>query len=118
MAIYLAPDDVVWERKLTEEELHARIAKLAKWGGRSRGRDLSETVPGRDALRSSDLDAYGFKPSPTLDHASRTQGRAGQGAGVALFFRLGDAGVRGPAQGLPCPRRAICVRDHRCGRLD
>jgi len=29
MAIYLAPDDRVWERKLTEDELRARIAKVA-----------------------------------------------------------------------------------------
>src|SRR6202035_735748 len=29
MAIYLAPDDKVWERKLTEDELRARIAKVA-----------------------------------------------------------------------------------------
>jgi para-nitrobenzyl esterase len=29
MAIYLAPDDRVWERKLTEDELRARIANVA-----------------------------------------------------------------------------------------
>src|SRR5260370_1132072 len=29
MAIYLAPDDRVWERKLTEDELRARIASVA-----------------------------------------------------------------------------------------
>jgi para-nitrobenzyl esterase len=29
MAIYLAPDDKVWERTLSEDELHARVAEVA-----------------------------------------------------------------------------------------
>ena len=64
---------------------------------------LSERQP----LRSADLDADGLEFPYPLARARRTQGRTGPWAGLALFIRLGDAGIWRQAQGLPCARRDI-----------
>jgi len=77
MAIYLAPDDSVWERKLTEDELRARIASVAN-GATDRVLATYRKLFRSDPLRPPDLDPDGFKPPLALDHARRAQGRPGR----------------------------------------
>ncbi len=118
MAIYLAPD----RQDLGPGAHRGRVA-LARRPGRGRQSrsgdgDLSPPVPGRDAVRPPDHHPDRLQPPAALDHARGAQGGARAGAGVALFVRLGNAGVRRQAESLPRARRAVRVRDHRHRRLD
>jgi len=79
MAIYLAPDDSVWERKLTEDELRARIAKVAN-GATDRVvatyRKLFPAATPSDHLISILTDSNHRLRSITLAERKAAQGRA------------------------------------------
>jgi para-nitrobenzyl esterase len=79
MAIYLAPDDSVWERKLTEDELRARISKVAN-GATDRVvatyRKLFPSATPSDHLISILTDSNHRLRSITLAERKAAQGRA------------------------------------------
>jgi len=79
MAIYLAPDDRVWERKLTEDELRARIANAAN-GATDRVlatyRKLFPAATPSDHLISILTDSNHRLRSITLAERTAAQGRA------------------------------------------
>ncbi len=79
MAIYLAPDDRVWERKLTEDELRARIATVAN-GATDRViatyRKLFPAATPSDHLISILTDSNHRLRSITLAERKAAQGRA------------------------------------------
>jgi len=79
MAIYLAPDDRVWERKLTEDELGARIAGVAN-GATDRVvatyRKLFPSATPSDHLISILTDSNHRLRSITLAERKAAQGRA------------------------------------------
>jgi para-nitrobenzyl esterase len=79
MAIYLAPEDRVWERKLTEDELRARIAPLAN-GATDRVlatyRKLFPSATPSDHLISMLTDSNHRIRSITLAERKAAQGRA------------------------------------------
>lgn len=79
MAIYLAPDDRVWERKLTEDELRARIATVAA-GATDRVvstyRKLFPNATPSDHLISILTDSNHRLRSITLAERKAAQGRA------------------------------------------
>ena len=79
MAIYLAPDDRVWERKLTEDELRARIDKVAN-GATDRVlatyRKLFPAATPSDHLISILTDSNHRLRSITLAERKAAQGRA------------------------------------------
>jgi para-nitrobenzyl esterase len=79
MAIYLAPDDRVWERKLTEDELRVRVAALA--GGATDRviatyRKLFPAATPSDHLISILTDSNHRLRSITLAERKAAQGRA------------------------------------------
>jgi carboxylesterase type B len=118
MAIYLAPEDKIWNRALTEDELRARVARVAGGNTDRVMETYRQLFPRRDTLRPANHHPHRFEPPAALGHARGAQGSAGTGAAVALFVRLGNPGVRREAQGLPRSRRPVRVRDHRRGRRD
>ena len=76
LAIFLAPDDAVWNRTLSEEELRKRIAAVAGDATDSlvayyKRRDAAATP-----VRSSDHRAYCGELPGALDGAGRAQGRS------------------------------------------
>ena len=79
MAIYLAPDDRIWERKLTEDELRARIAGVAN-GATDRVvaayRKLFPSATPSDHLISMLTDSNHRLRSITLAERKAAQGRA------------------------------------------
>src|SRR5215470_5449887 len=79
MAIYLAPDDRIWERKLTEDELRARIASVAN-GATDRVlatyRKLFPAATPSDHLISILTDSNHRLRSITLAERKAAQGRA------------------------------------------
>ena len=79
MAIYLAPDDRIWERKLTEDELRARIAGVAN-GATDRVvatyRKLFPAATPSDHLISILTDSNHRLRSITLAERKAAQGRA------------------------------------------
>ena len=79
MAIYLAPDDRIWERKLTEDELRARIANVAN-GATDRVlatyRKLFPAATPSDHLISILTDSNHRLRSITLAERKAAQGRA------------------------------------------
>ncbi|MEJ0069932.1 MAG: carboxylesterase family protein [Pseudomonadota bacterium] len=118
MAIYLAPDDAVWNRTLSEAELATRVAKVA--GDQTERvlgiyRRLYPTMSPADRLIAITTDSN-FRIR-TLG-PGRAAGGARQGAGLSLFVRVGDAAVRRQAEIVPRDRRAVRLRHDRSGRLD
>jgi para-nitrobenzyl esterase len=79
MAIYLAPDDRVWERRLTEDELRARIATVAE-GATDRVlatyRKLFPAATPSDHLIAILTDSNHRLRSTTLAERKAAQGRA------------------------------------------
>ena len=100
MAIFLAPDDKVWQRTLTEDELRARVVPAA---GSSTDRVLETYRRLFPAANPAER-----LISITTDANFRLRGPR---ARMALRLRLGDASAGRQAQILPCARRAVRVRD-------
>ena len=113
----LAPDEKIWNRTLTDNELRTRIAPVAgdhKDRVFDTYRRLFPSATSADRLITILADSITGCARPRR-RSARSRRR---GAGMALLVRLGDAAVRRQAQGLPCARRAVRVQDHRCRRFD
>ena len=114
-AIFLAPDDMVWNRAVTEDELRKRVSAVAG--------DATDTLLAyykkRDPAasdRPADHHPHPVELRCALAHPGRAQGRARQGAGVYVPARLGDAGLRRQIESAALARRAVRVRHAACHR--
>ena len=109
-AIFLAPDDAVWNRTVTEDDLRKRIAAVAGDAADS----LLAYYKRRDPAASpSDrlitaLTASNFGVRSVL-LAERKAARR-QGARLDVQLRLGDAGVRRAAEVAAFRRRSVRLR--------
>ena len=113
MASFLARDDKVWFRTLTEPEMRERVAAIAG----SHTDHVIETYrriyPHMSSAERLIATLTDFEfPHPLAD-CCRTQGGARDGTRLHVFVRMGDAGARRTLEGATCPRRAIHLRHNR-----
>jgi para-nitrobenzyl esterase len=103
---FLADDDAVWNRTLTEAQLRERLAAIA---GSEADRlfDLYRTR--REPGGVADCRADARPVLDPLDLVRRTQIRETGGARPYVLARLGDAGLRWPAQIAARARSAVRV---------
>ncbi len=118
MASFLARDDKVWHRTLTEEEMRERSSRGRRHPHRSRDRDLSKALSSDEPRRTTDRHAHRLELPHPLADGRRAESEAGEGAGLHVFVRMGDAGAKRPPESTPCVGRAVHVRHHRSDKCD
>ena len=118
MASFLARDDKVWHRTLTEQEMRDRVAAVAGEHTDHVIETYRRLYPGANAGGTSDRHTDRFQlPHPLADRG-RAQGEASRRAGLHVFVRMGDAGAGRAAEGAACARRAVHLRHHRSDQCD
>ena len=83
-AIFLAPNDKVWNRVLTEDEMRAADRAGRRRRDRPRDRALPRPLPWRQSVRPADLDPDRLELPHPLAAARRAQG-AQRGAPVWMY---------------------------------
>ena len=113
-AIFLAPDDAVWNRTITEDELRKRIAAVAGEATDALLTYYKRRDPGGEPLRPVDHGAHRVELRRAHDAPGGAQGRARQGACLDVPLRLGDAGLRRAAEGAALRRGPVRLRYGAC----
>ena len=118
MASFLARDDKVWHRTLTEQELRDRVAAVA---GEHTDRVIEtyrRLYPGAnpaERLIATLTDSnFRIRSLIVAEHKARQAARAG----LHVFVRMGDAGAGRAAEGAARARRAVHVRHDRSDQRD
>ena len=109
-AIFLAPDDEVWNRAVTEDGARRSHRQGRRRGYRRPARLLQAPRSGGEPHRSADHDAQHVELPCAVDAAGGAQGRPRPGAGLDVQLRLGDAGLRRPAEVIALGRGAVRLR--------
>ena len=118
MASFLARDDKVWHRTLTEQEMRDRVAAVAGRHADHVDRDLSSPVSWREPGRAADRHADQLKFPHSLVDRGREKGGAGRRAGLHVLVPVGDAGPRRSDESTARTRCAFYVRYHRSDQRD
>ena len=118
MASFLARDDKVWHRTLTEREMRDRVAAVAGEHTDHVIDDLPAPVSRRECGRTPDRHTDQFQLPHSLPYRGRAQGEAGLRAGLHVFVRMGDAGARWTAEGAARAGRALHLRHDRPDQRD
>ena len=113
-AIFLAPDDAVWNRTITEDDLRKRIAAVAGDATDSLLAYYKRRDPAASPVRPADHGAHRVELRRALDAPGGAQGRARQGARLDVQLRLGDAGLRRAAEVAALRRGAVRLRYAAC----
>ncbi len=110
-SLFLSQDDKVWEDTLTESELRERVEAVAGVHTDRVIETYRRVHPGMSPGGAADRHADGLQlPHPLADDggASRAQIPC---CDLHVFLRLGDAGVRRPAEIAARDGRAVYLRD-------
>ncbi len=113
MASFLAHDDAVWHRRLTEAEMVARVRGAAGPHTEHVVETYRRLMPSANPSERLIATLTDFEFPPALANGGRTQGAAGRGAGLDVLLRLANAGVRWPARRAARPGRAVHLRHDR-----
>ena len=118
MASFLARDDKVWHRTLTEQELRDRVAAVA---GEHTDRVIEtyrrlypDANPAERLIATLTDSNFRIRSLIVAEHKAAAGGRSG----LHVFVRMGDAGAGRAAEGAARARRAVHLRHDRPDQCD